>query len=139
MPEMKKQFTKGKMNKDLDERLVPNGEYRDAMNIQVATSEDGDVATVQNVLGNEEVIIGTKFAAFEFPPEARVIASVSDEKVDTLYWFVWTPEVDYILFFENNKIPGFVFVDVNKDTLKFSERNYITGINVIDGMIDITC
>ena len=37
MPEIKKQFTKGKMNKDLDERLVPNGEYRDGMNIQVAT------------------------------------------------------------------------------------------------------
>ena len=47
MPEIKKQFTKGKMNKDLDERLVPNGEYRDAMNIQVATSEDGDVGTVE--------------------------------------------------------------------------------------------
>ena len=26
-------FQSGKMNKDLDERLVPNGEYRDAMNI----------------------------------------------------------------------------------------------------------
>ena len=31
------------MNKDLDERLVPNGEYRDAMNIQVrTTSGDSD-------------------------------------------------------------------------------------------------
>ena len=28
MPEIKHQFTGGKMNKDLDERLVPNGEYR---------------------------------------------------------------------------------------------------------------
>ena len=52
MPEIKHQFTKGKMNKDLDERLVPNGEYRDAMNIQVSTSEDSDVGTVQNILGN---------------------------------------------------------------------------------------
>ncbi len=52
MPEMKKQFTKGKMNKDLDERLVPNGEYRDAMNIQVATSEGSDVATAQNIYSN---------------------------------------------------------------------------------------
>jgi rRNA processing protein Gar1 len=51
MPEIKNQFTGGKMNKDLDERLVPNGEYRDAMNIQVSTSEGSDVGTVQNILG----------------------------------------------------------------------------------------
>ena len=30
MPEIKRTFTAGKMNKDLDERLVRNGEYRDA-------------------------------------------------------------------------------------------------------------
>ena len=41
MPEIKNQFTGGKMNKDLDERLVPKGEYRDAMNIQVSTSTYG--------------------------------------------------------------------------------------------------
>ena len=47
MPEIKHTFTGGKMDKDLDERLVKNGEYRDAMNIQVATSEGSDVATAQ--------------------------------------------------------------------------------------------
>ena len=52
MPEIKNQFTGGKMNKDLDERLVPDGEYRDAMNIQVSTSEGSDVGAVQNILGN---------------------------------------------------------------------------------------
>ena len=43
MPEIKHSFSQGKMNKDLDERLVPNGQYRDAMNIQVATSEGSSV------------------------------------------------------------------------------------------------
>lgn len=38
MPEIKHNFVQGKMNKDLDERLVPNGEYRDALNVEVATS-----------------------------------------------------------------------------------------------------
>ena len=53
MPEIKNTFVQGKMNKDLDERLLPNGQYRDAMNVQVATSEGANVGTVQNVLGNE--------------------------------------------------------------------------------------
>ena len=46
MPEIKNQFTGGKMNKDLDERIVPQGQYRDGMNIQVSTSEGSDVGTV---------------------------------------------------------------------------------------------
>ena len=28
MPELKNTFLKGRMNRDLDERLVPSGEYR---------------------------------------------------------------------------------------------------------------
>ena len=52
MPEIKNQFTGGKMNKDLDERLVPKGEYRDAMNIQVSTSEGSEVGAVRKILGN---------------------------------------------------------------------------------------
>ena len=34
MPEIQHTFTAGKMNKDLDERLLPNGQYRDAINVQ---------------------------------------------------------------------------------------------------------
>ena len=55
MPEIKHVFNQGKMNKDLDERLVPTGEYRDAMNVQVSTSEGSDVGAIENILGNELV------------------------------------------------------------------------------------
>ena len=53
MPEIKKVFVRGKMNQDLDERLVPRGEYREGQNIQVSNSEDDDVGAVENVLGNK--------------------------------------------------------------------------------------
>ena len=52
MPELKHNFIRGRMNKDLDEILIPKGEYRDAMNVEVASSEGSDVGAVQNVLGN---------------------------------------------------------------------------------------
>lgn len=45
-------FLKGRMNKDLDDRVIQKGEYRDALNIEVSTSEDSDVGTVQNIKGN---------------------------------------------------------------------------------------
>ena len=83
MPEIKHNFTGGKMNKDLDERLVPNGEYRDAMNIQVSTSEESEVGTAQNILGNS-LIAGQGF----IPSTANCVGSIADEKNDKLYYFV---------------------------------------------------
>jgi hypothetical protein len=83
MPEIKNQFTSGKMNKDLDERLVPNGEYRDAMNIQVSTSEGSEVGTIQNILGNS-IVPGQGF----IPEGAYCVGSIADEKNDKLYYFV---------------------------------------------------
>ena len=44
MLELNHKFHTGRMNKDLDERLVPNGEYRDALNIEVNTSEGSPYA-----------------------------------------------------------------------------------------------
>ena len=52
MPEIKHTFVKGRMNKDFDERLVPNGEYRDALNIEVSTSESSNVGALENIKGN---------------------------------------------------------------------------------------
>ena len=52
MAEVKNAFIKSKMNKDLDDRLIPSGEYRDALNIQVSKSESSDVGALENVLGN---------------------------------------------------------------------------------------
>ena len=49
MPELNRSFIKGKMNKDLDERLLPPNEYRDAMNITVSSSESSDVGAIENL------------------------------------------------------------------------------------------
>ena len=70
MPELNHKLHAGRMNKDLDERLVPNGEYRDALNIEVGTSEGSDIGSMQTLMGNinlsnldntETNIKGTKF------------------------------------------------------------------------------
>ena len=55
MAEVKNSFIKSKMNKDLDARLVPSGEYRDALNVQVSRSEGEGVGSLENVLGNKDV------------------------------------------------------------------------------------
>ena len=78
MPEIKNTFTQGKMNKDLDERIIPNGQYRDALNIQVSTSDGADVGTVQNILGNTDIdSSNTIFAAGD---GYECVGSIADEK-----------------------------------------------------------
>jgi len=52
MPEIKNTFLKSKMNKDLDSRIIPNGEYRDGQNISISTSEGADVGALENIRGN---------------------------------------------------------------------------------------
>lgn len=52
MAESKNIFIKSKMNKDLDDRLLQQGEYRNAVNIQVSKSESEDVGALENILGN---------------------------------------------------------------------------------------
>ena len=91
MPELKHHFAGGKMNLDLDERLVPNGEYRKAFNIQVSSSEGSNVGVLQNLLSNEKVL-GQSNTIENENVVYHCIGSIAEEKNDALYWFV-KPEV----------------------------------------------
>ena len=139
MPEIKQNFIKGRMNKDLDERLIPKGEYRHAMNVEVSTSEDSNVGTVQNIIGNKKQMKHVKNAIeanFTLPPSSKCIGAISDEKNNILYWFITSPTCDGILR-TNPDGSGYiqwVFTDPNKIALKFPDR-IITGINIIDNLL----
>ena len=47
------------MNKDLDSRLLPSGEYRDGQNVQVSKSEGEDVGALENAPGNSIAKLNT--------------------------------------------------------------------------------
>ncbi len=47
MPEIKRTFNVGKMNRDLDDRIVPAGEYREGFNINIGQSESSDVGLLK--------------------------------------------------------------------------------------------
>ena len=132
MPEIKNTFTQGKMNKDLDERLLPNGQYRDALNVEVSTSEDSNVGVVKNVLGNYRV-------EDKVPEGFTCVGNIANEKTNKIYWFVSSYEKDAILEYDIiNDITLPILVDTNagnyKAVLKFS-GNIITGINIIDNLL----
>ena len=150
MPELNHKFTLGRMNKDLDERLVPNGEYRDALNAQVTTSEGSDVGTLQNLLGN--VDISSSFINFdgEEDPigdyEYHCVGSIVDGKTDRIYWLLAGTGKDVIAEYDyNTEIVSPIVVDMfNSNTvaeagsgrvLNFDKNFLITGINIIDDFL----
>ena len=125
MPEIKHQFTGGKMNKDLDERLVPNGEYRDAMNIQVSTSEGSDVGTIQNILGNA-VPHDDGCETGYLPASATTVGSISDEKNDSLYWLVSGGTFDRLWNFnETHGISDFIIKRTNEFENSYCEPVFV--------------
>ena len=71
------------MNKDLDARLIPNGEYRDGKNISVSSSEGSDVGALENIRGNFNL---TDFGLDDFNLE--VIGSVVDSSKNRIYFFI---------------------------------------------------
>ena len=84
MAEDKKTFLQGKMNQDIDDRILPNGEYRSAQNIQVTTSEGSDVGSIQNIPGNS-IINNPKLSGFS---NLQTIGSFFDETNNRIFYFV---------------------------------------------------
>jgi len=144
MPNLNHRFSSGRMNKDLDERLVPNGEYRDALNIEVATSDTSDMGTVQTVMGNLNMSLIT------IDPlnngDFYCVGSMVNEQHDKIYWMLAgttsdiIAEYDYktqtttpvvVDLFPAGTIPG----NESGRVLNFDRAFTITGINIIENML----
>ena len=94
MGELRNNFSAGKMNRDIDERLLPVGEYREAHNIEVSTSEADDAGVVQTLLGNlkrENIITGDGTGQATVNIEntgATCVGSIAVPDRDKIYYLV---------------------------------------------------
>ena len=151
MAEVKNAFIKSKMNKDLDDRLIPSGEYRDAQNVQISRSEGSDVGALENVLGNKEILFSSaqkSFSTLVGAPNIKCIGQFVDENNTTIYSF-WTDFFDtqaedkiiyspsaknYILAYNINGNDNYKVL-VEGAFLNFSQTNPIIGVNIIEGLL----
>ena len=133
MPEIKKVFLRGKMNKDLDERLIPDGEYRDASNIQIASTEGDDAGTAQNILGNH-VVSNTGMGGV-------CVGMIENTETDKLYMFIKGTSVHGIVEYTPGTTPVTKPVILDARTTKvldFSNITKITGITILDNFLIFT-
>ena len=95
MPQIKQNFSGAKMNKDLDERIVPKGQYRDALNIKISTTDSdstgiGNVGAAQNLEGNRQITTTSNTINYK-GNKSKIIASIADEGSDKAYFFTAAP------------------------------------------------
>ena len=135
MAEIKNTFLLSKMNKDLDNRLIPNGEYRDALNISIGKSESDDVGAVQNILGN------SIFGSISLPEGTKCIGYFMDNPNNRIYQFLTNNYSSFvgtrynaICVADLNTGPNPVVL-VSGDFLNFSQDNIITGINLVENLL----
>ena len=135
MPEIKRTFNVGKMNRDLDDRIVPPGEYREALNINIGQSEGSDVGAVENLLGNELV------AQSGLSGNAKCIGSLGDGGSENIYYFVTTNSIynetntgNHGIYEYNQKTKQLTALIVSTQ-LNFHTSYPITGINLVDDLL----
>ncbi len=131
MGEVKNNFLRSKMNKDLDDRLIPNGEYRNAENISVGKSENSDVGAIEDILGNSLIAI-TDVADHDYKI-IGVYADVSNERLITFLKGNGTTK-DAIRMYDLNSTSSYPLL-VEGDFLNFNEDNKIISINLIEDLL----
>lgn len=137
MPEFIHTFQRGRMNKDLDERLIPNGEYRDALNLDIANSDGSNVGTLQNVKGNVELRNKTNNTLWQGDyidalDNPVCIGSIRHDKEEKIYWFIASDNASAIAEYDQTtNIISPILVDYN-NILNFSSSYLITGVNILD-------
>ena len=157
MAEVKNSFLKSRMNQDLDDRLIPNGEYKYANNISVGKSEADDIGTLQNILGNELLpltnnspfIPGTTTPNPNYIPGLECIGSFMDNQNNRIFQFLTdytdpNPNDITLPTSGNMKITMYNFDSPAGYTtlveglfLNFAKNNEfrITGVNLVEGLL----
>jgi hypothetical protein len=146
MAEVKNAFIGSKMNQDLDDRLVPSGEYREGFNIQVSKSQGADVGALENILGNELI---KDFEALTVSG-IQVIGQFTNPAKNTIYLFLtdyenkkfatepkYNPSAQNFIY-EYNVLNGRAIKLAEGAFLNFSTTNPILGVNMLEDILFFT-
>ena len=87
MPIVNTNFIAGRMNKSVDERLLPPGEYIDAMNVRLGATETTEIGAVENSRGNQKLTT-IEFEGTSISSTAVCIGAYEDGMRENIYWFI---------------------------------------------------
>ena len=153
MADIRANFIAGRMNKSVDERLIPQGEYIDAVNVRLGSTESTEIGAVENSMGNSQLTF------LEYPsgvalPEARTtcLGVYEDGMEETVYWFIHnqsnagspTGKIDMVVSYNtNNDVLTYHIISINdgsgtNTTLNFDPKYLVTGVSKIEDLLFFT-
>ncbi len=131
------------MNQDLDDRLIPPGEYRSAQNISISRSEGSDVGALENILGNG--LLSNLNLSYN---NLEIIGQVTDPTMDNIYLFItdyvdssangisnFTPSTAKCFIYRINISTVIATKLVEGYFLNFSKNSPISGANVLESLL----
>lgn len=144
MGNVKRNFIKGRMNKSVDERLVPNGEYIDALNVRLGSTEGSEIGSVENSKGNTRLTT-LQYQGVDLSDSARCIGAFEDGVNETIYWFIHdsantasvTGVVDIIASFRTTD-EVLTYHVISTSVLNFNPTFLITGVNKVEDLLFFT-
>ena len=139
MAEIKNTFLKGKMNQDLDPRIIPNGEYREAINLCLSRSESSTVGEFENILGNKLI--------YQEGSSAVIIGHVVDESNNRVFIFAtdqddpsgkYDPSKNNYIYELSLSVNNQKKLLVTGAFLNFNKSFPITGVNLLEDLLFFT-
>jgi len=125
-------FVQSKLNQDIDERLLPKGQYPDALNIRVANSEGSDVGAIENVKGNEQLTsLGLT--------NADTIGAFADGSSQKIYWFITSDTKDLVVEYDVPNAQTNILLESSNPNgvLAFNKNYLVTGVvKIVNGDSD---
>ena len=126
------------MNKDLDDRLLPSGEYRNAVNAQIRRSEGPNSGALENVLGNIRV---SDLRTLTGANDIFAMGYCTDEINNRVFIFLTnnifstysTSGKCFIV--EYNATSQVSTILVKGKFLNFSTQFPITGVNILEDLL----
>jgi hypothetical protein len=142
MAETTNNFTGGRMNKDIDDRLLPENEYRNAINLQISKSENSDVGALQTILGNELVV---NFNTLTGSTDLDCIGYFVDTSNNRVFLFLtnytspstppyYSPTADNYIYVYNVLQNTYIKL-VEGAFLNFSKNSPIIGVNLLEDLL----
>ena len=149
MANFTRNFLAGRMNKIVDQRVLPEGEYVDAMNVRMGSTEMAEVGVVTNTKGNLSLTALAYIDGTPLSTSARCIGAIEDSANETIYWFVHDPaftvgatgKLDLVVSFNIlTSILTYHIISINDGSnistvLNFNPTYLITGVNLIDNLL----
>lgn len=149
MANITRNFNAGKMNKVVDERLVPDGQYIDALNVRMGSTEEKSIGAIENTKGNTKLSSLIYIDGTPLSTDARTIGAFEDGSLETIYWFVHDPsftvgatgKLDLIVSLNTlTNILTYHVISIDdgsgvNTTLNFNDTYVITAVNKIDDLL----